>query len=98
MRSHVFGEEVEAEIKFLSGSIFDLYLFNIFGIRLGFERTHMRSFAKTNVKVMVISLESLDVMANKSAPPISIAWRNFLLSQVSSEYVSRVVHPGLYFE
>eukprot|EP01104_Vermistella_antarctica_P005411 TRINITY_DN15941_c0_g1_i1.p1 TRINITY_DN15941_c0_g1~~TRINITY_DN15941_c0_g1_i1.p1 ORF type:complete len:405 (+),score=65.78 TRINITY_DN15941_c0_g1_i1:121-1335(+) len=89
------GNDDKSNFRLLSGHVFDLYVFNIFGVRLGFEASHAAAYAKTDCYVFMWDLESLDAMANRSTLPIGVSMRNFVLYQIASEYNMRVVGEEL---
>jgi hypothetical protein len=92
------SNDIVTNIKFYSGELYDLYLFNVFGVRLDTGKYMLESHALTKVKVMAISLESIDTMAKRSGPGLPAAWRNMLLYQVSSSFVPRIKSLGKYYD
>lgn len=74
------------KLVYLSGHVFNLYIFNIFGVRIGFMDDTMHTVAQTDCLVFSWSLESLDVLANKRPPAVAIALRNFLLYEVCRNF------------
>ena len=89
--------DTPSEVTFLSGSIFDKYMFNVFGIRLGYSaHENIKCIAMTDCVLVVWDIADLEHLATKAPLPISIAFRNFLLYSISDEYNRQVVEPGIY--
>lgn len=81
------------KLLFLSGHVFNLYVFNIFGVRIGFMDGTMYTVAQTDCLVFTWSLNSLDVLANMRPPAVAIALRNFLLYEVCRSFNELEGHP-----
>ncbi|EOD24202.1 hypothetical protein EMIHUDRAFT_116048 [Emiliania huxleyi CCMP1516] len=70
--------------RVFSGTLFDLNIANVFGIRVGLlSTTHFAATAVTDCRLLKWSFEMMDEMATKLAPCIPAFWRNMLLYQVS---------------
>lgn len=89
--------DTASEVTFLSGSIFDKYMFNVFGIRVGYSaHENIKCVAVTDCVLVVWDIVDLEFLATKAPLPVGIAFRNFLLYNISDEYNRQIVEPGVY--
>jgi hypothetical protein len=84
------GERSSANIY--SGMIFDIGLFNVFGVYIGFEKegVNFEVVADTDCLVFEWNVFQLDDLACRCGPAVSSFCRNFILYQVASEWEFRV--------
>jgi len=83
--SHESNQE-PTKRRIFSGTLFDLAVANVFGIRIGLlSQTHFAATAVTDCRLLKWSFEMMDEMATKLAPCIPAFWRNMLLYQVSQQ-------------
>jgi hypothetical protein len=79
--------------------LFDLYLFNVFGIRLDTGHCRLESHALTDCKVMVISLESLSNISKYFfGPALPNGIKNLLIFQISTSYIPRIKSSGKFYD
>lgn len=74
-----------------SGMTFDIGLFNIFGVYIGFEKSGavFEVIASTDCLLLEWDVYTLDNLATKCGPSVSNYFRNFILFQVAAEWEFR---------
>jgi hypothetical protein len=93
-KAHLVSKSKDGFVKtapVYSGMTFDIGLFNVFGVYIGFEKsgTMFEVVADSDCLVFEWTLYALDDLASRCGPSVSNYFRNFVLFQVAAEWEFR---------